>query len=476
MHGFDKITKRLRMIGVSAKIETARLKQDESGFAVLAETVEELSEVIKTKSVDIKKKEEALSSFILMTLKNTSELEKKINLNSGSILRDIDQSIASLQTEQQTCVMTNEKIASVSATVSCGISDIVSAIQFHDITRQQIEHVAESLKRIVEALKGDDEYNAVHTAYDLLQLQSSQLGNATREFASATEKIRNRFSAISVNVEQMAAYAAEMTGSNASNGETYLKEINSGVQDIFRLLKENEAVELELVKSTEKSESAISELSSHIVKIEETGNEIHLIAINASIKAAHTGNEGVALGVLAEAIQKLSAESTEQTEGVTVILTRISEITQKLRSQKANESLFSRQQGLSDISKLLEEIGKAEAELEKNIRYLAGASEELSLDIASVVEGFNVQEMILSANDRAAAAMNEIRQELFPYIDNEYLEKNRNRLEDYTMNYTMDSERRIYGNVAGESSDSDEQESQSEFGYNIELFLITKSL
>lgn len=62
--------------------------------------------------------------------------------------------------------------------------------------------------------------------------------------------------------------------------------------------------------------ATIAEMGNFVVDIEDVGAEIKLIALNASIKAARTGEQGRALGVLAMAIQRLSSEAREQTQAV----------------------------------------------------------------------------------------------------------------------------------------------------------------
>ena len=54
--GFDKIVKNLRMLGISTKIESARLGTEDQGFYALAETVDKLSGMIKEKAEVILKK------------------------------------------------------------------------------------------------------------------------------------------------------------------------------------------------------------------------------------------------------------------------------------------------------------------------------------------------------------------------------------------------------------------------------------
>ena len=98
----------------------------------------------------------------------------------------------------------------------------------------------------------------------------------------------------------------------------------------------------------------IAGMSESIEAIEEVGAEIELIALNASIKAAHTGEAGAALGVLATAIQHLSADARRQTDAVSRILGDIA---------KASEVLQENARRYNDQSEAWAVIGELDAVL-----------------------------------------------------------------------------------------------------------------
>ena len=64
----------------------------------------------------------------------------------------------------------------------------------------------------------------------------------------------------------------------------------------------------------------VGEIATFVGDIEKIGEEIKLIALNAQIKSAYTGDEGAALGVLAEAIQRLSIDAIDHTGAVSAYL------------------------------------------------------------------------------------------------------------------------------------------------------------
>src|SRR5262249_42227919 len=83
------------------------------------------------------------------------------------------------------------------------IESLVASLQFHDITRQQVEHVAQALR---EAAFRPKDLNAA------LVLQSSQLGSAERAFTSSVTRIEGDLESIAARVGEMAADGGSLLG------------------------------------------------------------------------------------------------------------------------------------------------------------------------------------------------------------------------------------------------------------------------
>ncbi len=68
MANFRKIVKKLKILGISTKIESAQLKKMEIDFVNLAGDVEQLSELIHDKSAEIEKHRASLMALTSGTL------------------------------------------------------------------------------------------------------------------------------------------------------------------------------------------------------------------------------------------------------------------------------------------------------------------------------------------------------------------------------------------------------------------------
>lgn len=157
--GFKKIVKTLGILSISTKIESAQLNDAGHDFVTIAEDVERLSVLINSSSTDIAERAGYLNSLVERTLSEVLALEARQKEKVRSVLDKTQASLTSLTEKNTSSTMTAHQISTELATIAGSIGEVVSSIQFHDITRQQVEHVKEALDLAAETLseRPDDE-------------------------------------------------------------------------------------------------------------------------------------------------------------------------------------------------------------------------------------------------------------------------------------------------------------------------------
>ena len=208
-------------------------------------------------------------------------------------------------------------------------------MQFHDITRQRIEHVQQALaglgphersagnagpQRVGEFLfgcirqkpKGTGE--DLRLAGDVCHLQIAQLHYARDELVSAVNNILDNLNALADLVAEMARETSKMAGAADETGQSFLTGVEAGFSSVTSALKAYGEADRELSLAMGSVGSMLGEMSEHTGNIESIGEKIKRLALNATVKACHIGEEGATLGVLAEAIHQLSVETRQRTE------------------------------------------------------------------------------------------------------------------------------------------------------------------
>ncbi len=489
LQGFQKMNKTLRMLSISTKIESSRLGELGSGFINLAMDVEKLSHQVNDKSVSIMAHREMLSKLITLNLVNVRSTESSQDAQVKSSLNSAIESLQELMSVNERCTHFAATVSSISADVTASISEAVSSMQMHDMTRQQVEHIVEALERlsgdlpVSESIAVDSDRCHALTVEtgDVCELQEAQLRFASDELYSAVCGIMDNLRDVANGQLMMANETRSVTGTADADGASFVDVMSQGMKTITSVLVSCAQADRNMSDTMKRVAQTIGEISSFVTDIEEIGTEIDLIALNAQIKAAHTGPEGAALGVLAEAIKRLSDEAVRQTSSVASILNSINTATEYLSVDANSED----EQSVVQISTMQEELdlilktlGEMNTELFSVLNDLSYRVDGLTEDVDRSLSGIDVHErtkemasIVLSDLYRIVSQARQIEP-----ASNEF----KQNLKHMEQRYTMESERHIHealvrkrsglSAVAAPSAAKTESKDDSEFGDNVDLF------
>jgi methyl-accepting chemotaxis protein len=236
-----------------------------------------------------------------------------------------------------------------------------------------------------------------------------------------------------------------------------------------------------MASTLSKVADTMQEVSGFVTDIEEIGTEIDLIALNAQVKAAHTGQEGAALGVLAEAIKRLSVDAISQTELVSQTLQQINQSTGHLFHEATEETEHLGEQIVAmeeELTAILTSLGGMNSGLLVLLSGLGQRVGKLTEDVERATASIDVHERVERMANEAMANLDSIvatARELEP-ASLEFKDNLRHMEE----RYTMDSERHIHDAIARKRSGGGSVDAnvtkvaaavdESEFGDNVDLF------
>lgn len=306
MHGikkpldnFKKVVKILKILSISTKIESAQLSQDQTGFFAIAADVEKLSVEIHEEIQKISKKILLLDSIIGRNISHISSLDKNLHIEIYTILEDIRLSLILLKDKNELSRKEADLISAQSEEISRHIGEVVVSMQFHDITHQTIEHVREALDNLTQKLSVGDiekmENDSKHTHIingvgDICELQWAQLNDTKQRITGATRNIidhllqaKEHIVGASHKVESLAGFADESSLS-------FLSKVETGISTAVLSLQTFTKASHELSETMDIFLKTTADVSGSVNDIEQIGEEIELIAFNARIKTAHTGD------------------------------------------------------------------------------------------------------------------------------------------------------------------------------------------
>ncbi len=499
------IGKTFRVLGVNIKVESSRNQNATQGFRLLADEVTEISQLVKQNCHFCIEKTDAVENAIdaSRTVLHTSESSYD---DTGE--RAIHSILHSLEEISRKSEMLAAGIQERSAAMVHGIGDVVMAMQFHDITRQQLENVSHALRDITEKIEQvhtevDDaeEEHAILEIYTILSVQAAHLNSIYEQVFNARNQIGRGLR------ETM-----EQAGVQAKDARTLL-EIEGGGENksvVIALEREVEKILVSLNTSMKVVKQAsevsrdvygnVSEIGNFVKKIEGVAFDVKVLAINAMVEAIKTDAVGNTLIVLAKELSNLSQETREQAADSIELLQEIIKGTEKQLEYTTNLD-----QNSALVDEMAEQADSFTATVLQSLQNLASlaqkmdsASRDLSSRITKLIPGIRFPQVMGDRIDKNWRIICET----IDRIDRHYpqfLEKStevKEMLEKLSQQYVMDRERSIHAQVTGggvsdehggdvdlfeddgiELFDDDGEDSppkkkreEQDFGDNVELF------
>ncbi len=467
---FKKIVKHLRVLGISTKIEIARLGTDDKGFSSLVQNVDRLSEVIEQKAGNISKQSNYLINEISKTNYDLDNLYSEQDRLSKNVLDSAASSLDDFKLQYNNNKEFIERTFAKTKSITQSIADVVVAVQFHDITRQQIEHIEEAFVHLADRIERETDNEQLNeNIYDICEIQAEQLNHSADKFGEAVQDIIEKLNYIAQDFNEINNESEKLYLTSHNGGKTQLETVCIKLMGISEALSKNSLIEEHLNKSINTAVDIVEELAHYVQEIEDIGDEIEIIALNAIVKAAHVGNEGSALGILAESIQKLSLEAKEQTSSITIKLESVNSIAQGLRLSLNSVTIKDELITENELKNVIDKILKYESEAKNQFLYLNQNILEIKKGISYFTSKINIHNKFLDSVFGIVTDINKILNYIHPQIKPRSQRQNQDML---YKNYTMKSERDIHDKVINNRKKISQETSNnnSEFGDNIELF------
>jgi methyl-accepting chemotaxis protein len=448
--GFDKIVKTLRMLGIAAKIESARLNLSDSGFFLLAETVDKMSTQIGERKNVIQDKSNSLLQHLSISLVELTNLAAEQENQNKTFKESTVKSLETFNQKNLICANAIGEITVVGEKLTEYLRNIVQKIQFHDIARQQLQHVEESITEMrerltLESVEDNEIFSYIH---DNLELQSNQLDGTLENFTTSVVSILDTLQEVEAETDELFDNSRKIIGTNSSDKNLHQEMIKENLFFIKKGLEENIIIDRNLDKSIVEIVTIVNDLANQIDMIEEIGSEIELVALNAQIKASHLGQEGASLGVLAEAIQKLSYETKDQTEQTNEVLKTVNKLSGALRSElissghKTTSNLLDTT--IEDLNQLVSSIKEVEEKAMNETKELESVVKLFKNELQKTGQNISIH---ISAEQILAPIIIDFKQ-MIENLENQYNIDSRreSNTQESKIKYTMLSEREIHTN------------------------------
>lgn len=492
MEAFRPLTKQLRMLSLYIRIESAGLGSRGGGFVDLAGQVQGLAQSTESHIGDIDRR----AGETLQTVRGAaSRMGYGRENRVRDMLQGVEEACGEFTTMRERAREISDSLDERTKAVAADVEDVVSAVQFHDITRQQVEHVTQVLSEVAAMLVEEtaDREEMLGWLKDVCRLQERQLASTHTEFTQAISRIGQSLANIAERIRSLEQSIHSLSHGEEEEGSTVLERIRDRARALVEPMRQALSFWSEVRDGMAGAGEHVRGMEDFVDRVEAISEEIKLIALNASIHAAHTGENGRSMGVLAEAVRTLSSEAGDLTRQTAERLQRIVGHAENLRAEAERARELSRKEGaqIGDLEELVQGLQAKETETASMLSRLGRESADLAAGIEAAEAGPVLEREVGGELDSAKQALQEIERQSSELAgDVEADESFRSeRLREILQRYTMESERLVHMAFAGMQAQADtatdsredaapgssseeaaETEESEDLGDNVELF------
>ena len=510
---FKGITRILSVLCVTIQIESARFGDSDIGFDTLAGDIKKLGLDIESQFTGILSHSEGLGRTIHQTVSKIIGADAGRTDREKLILDNILLALKSLRERHHLSSEAATRLAGRYREMSANIAEIVTSVQFHDITRQRFEHVGKALGDVIPTVEGLEGAragrlpflpgNAETSAGDTLlsprrvagicKLQGRQLAHSTDILVEAVESIIENLRSAASNISNISREAQQIAGVCDQSGSCFLTGLETTLSPVAIALTDYVAANSQLSEAMGSVASAVSEMASFVKSIEKIGFEINLIALNAIVKAEHIGEKGAALGILAEAVHDLSLETRTQSTQVSDLFKSIAAAAERIvpEIEGGTDEPGSCAENLSEQLKVhIATTQQVNQDLLDLMSKMEAAGTALARDMESTASRICIHQQVAGTIQGILSTLGELAVHFQNSISTGKDDDDTGEMEELASTYTMESERSIHNSMLdgreppleispataapgpSEAKDSAEQgvKNEEDLGDNFELF------
>ena len=471
LSGFQGTLSTFHTLGFLTRIETARLGSIGSDFSSLADEVDLIAKQVHS-SVD---NALAITTSLIPPIENgmslTAKLEAEQARDLPALFARTAAGLSSFREMKDRGRASSIRLGEQFSAVSDTFKKLIVSMQFHDITRQQVEHVGEVLQ-LLQAKADGDVSRPPGAIATVLALQSAQLADAASKFATSVVSIKSSLEDVSRHVLAMANESRAVIGIIEDGVGAECLPIEGDCVAILDGLSQTEAAEALMLSARDTLSESICLMRAPLREIQKLEIGIRRMALNARIKANHLGEIGSVLDVLAGAVQQLALDCKERSE---ILMESLDSMT--VAMDRSGE-----EGGVDAIGEIKQEMRESVADFHSStksnltvISKITARSDRLAVEIAETLASFSVGPLFAETVHRAQESIQALGEReptgTLPEVDTD--------ISRFVGRYTMQAERDVYEGFTGglaprstvqASSSEIPQEDNDEVGAGVEFF------
>jgi len=323
-HSQEAISRHLRALSVLTNVEVAHLGSSGGNIGLLAQELSTFSKALARQTLELVRDTEKRKQTIVDTRKELSANLPRLRSALSQMEDDIAKTLRIIDAGLSQQASIPEQFRRGAEDTAMQIAGVVAALQTHDITRQQIEHVQQALQLIASRITAAPRSWVEHlpAAYVGLNVQICQLKNIRETVAHWTSQVRRCMDGI----QQLSASDVVSICPTVLRQE---RELSSELAHIEHLQQKSQEYSGRMQSTLGGLSSLVELVNAHLKRSQTIRDRLQVLMFNSLIEAQRLGGRGAVVSAIANLIQEVSAEWNASANHSRLALTEILNLVQR---------------------------------------------------------------------------------------------------------------------------------------------------
>jgi hypothetical protein len=474
-----KMRSQLQIVSVLCRIDGGRLIGKEIDISGLSHDIDALAADVQSRIDGILEDSTVLSGVLRDGVSELKKFGRQERTGANELIERTQAVLRPALARLETAKAAASDIDEQYARFNSSVSKVVVSLQSEDMARQRIEHVQGAIRRVALALDAGDR---IESCAVVLALQRAQLAGTRDLLADAVASIQSSLLSLGPRIVDLVARTAVIARQAEEDGQSFTALIDGGLGTLEAVFQQCSSSLRAVVSIVDGVLPPLTKMTGGASALQRIEASIRLISLNATVKAAHLGNEGAAMGVLAAELHTIVGWSGGDSRMVLDGLTAIEEAltTMTLKQSASGGSLMADGSGAgvsAELGELSQAIKDSSREMGLGLASVEHLSEELCIELNRAGELAVDASSIAELFDREVEKLDEVLNRLGLTRAMVAATAAGSRTEDLAGLYSMESERLLHLRILGGPASLADTPPHlpvdaggSEFGDDVELF------
>jgi hypothetical protein len=443
---FNNTASAFHSLGVRTRAETRRLRDLGFDLNSLAEDVRFLALHARSKVQTALETAGELTPQIDNALLVVETLQDEQMGNLHTVIAQVSASLTEFSAMQEDAHASSLRLGREYREISGSFKKLIMGLQFHDITRQRLEHVSDALRRV--SLHYQEEKPGVAresaTGAAVLELQSLQIADTGEKFSAAVSAVLSSLDSLVSHMQKIVDEGRALSGLSGHDKTPFFLQMEFGCTSILSTLNTCTLAETVAVETTKGLLVVIARMRASIEDVRVIESQMQRTGMHARTSAEKLGAEGEALSALGESIKQRAFESRKGSDALMNALDSLNEAANRSYGQEQMQTAGDLSAHQLCLDRMRIAVGELRSSQENGCQHIA----EIGVPGQCLVRDLITTRTNFTLDARFSDAVTRVQRELKAAIEQSQCtcvgDASEEALAEFVGQYTMQREVEVY--------------------------------